>query len=43
LVTWKKGGYYVGYAGGYKILVVNTVLYYNDNKKTKSQQKDIAD
>lgn len=28
LTTFKKGGYYTAMAGGYKIIVVNTVFYY---------------
>jgi len=41
-VTFKKGGYYVAFAGGFKIIVVNTIFYYSENKKTKDIITDVA-
>lgn len=40
LATFRKGGYYVTEAGGYCILVVNTVLYWYENIYTTNSSVD---
>lgn len=38
--TFKKGGYYTANAGGYKLIVVNTVFYYYQNQYTSNLTND---
>lgn len=43
LVTFKKGGYYSTKVGGYRILLLNTLLYYRWNPLTQNVNYDIGD